>query len=71
MTKTLVHRKILPVKLTEQKVGFGRTTIWRMEKRGNFPKRVQLTGTKIGWFEDELDGWLEKLPRGIANRTDA
>lgn len=61
-------RNILPVKLAEQKVGFTRLTMWRMEKKGNFPKRVQLTGKKIGWFEDELDEWLESRPRGICAR---
>jgi len=61
-------RNILPVKLAEKKVGVTRLTMWRMEKKGEFPKRVQLTGKKIGWFEDELDEWLENRPRGISAR---
>lgn len=61
-------RNILPVKLAEKKVGFTRLTMWRLEKKGQFPKRVQLTGKKIGWFEDDLDDWLEKRPRGICAR---
>lgn len=33
-------------------------TIWRMEKAGKFPKRIQLGGNSVGWFEDEIDKWL-------------
>ena len=33
-------------------------TIWRMEKAGRFPRRIQLGGNSVGWFEDEVDQWL-------------
>lgn len=34
-------------------------TIWRMEKRGEFPKRFTLGGRAVGWFADEIDEWLD------------
>lgn len=33
-------------------------TIWRMEKAGRFPKRLQLGGNSVGWLEEEIDAWL-------------
>ena len=35
------------------------TTIWRMEKRGEIPKRFTLGGRAVGWFADEIDEWLD------------
>ena len=35
------------------------TTIWRMEKRGEFPKRFTLGGRAVGWFADEIYEWLD------------
>lgn len=62
-------RNILTQKQTEEKIGMNRITIWRHEKDGKFPLRVKLTDKKIGWFEDEIDAWLESRPRGICARA--
>ena len=32
----------------------------RMERKGQFPKRVQLTARCIGWSEDEVMRWLQQ-----------
>lgn len=43
------------------KIGLSDATIWRMEKLGKFPKRINLGGKKsVGWFKDEVENWLEK-----------
>lgn len=39
-------------------VGLSDPTIWRMEKEGNFPKRIRLGGNSCGWFENEVQDWL-------------
>jgi len=33
-------------------------TRWRLEKRGGFPKKVQLTERCVGWPEGEIIEWL-------------
>lgn len=40
----------------------GRTTFWRMEKRGDFPKRIHLGPgqTMVRWIEREVREWQEK-----------
>tara|TARA_R110002049_G_scaffold309186_1_gene518212 strand:+ start:27150 stop:27290 length:141 start_codon:yes stop_codon:yes gene_type:complete len=37
--------------------GLSRTTIWRLEQTGDFPKRVQLSPNAVGWRESEINHW--------------
>jgi len=41
-------------------IGLSRTQIWRLEKSGDFPNRVQLNQNSIGWVESEVKSWLEE-----------
>ena len=34
--------------------------ISRLEAAGEFPKRVQLGPSRVGWVEDEVLAWLQK-----------
>lgn len=43
-------------------VGLGRSTIWRLEKRGEFPKRRQLTGKRVGWLREDVERWARERP---------
>jgi prophage regulatory protein len=41
---------------------YSKTQLWRLEKTGEFPRRVQLTSNpngKHGWLESEIDAWIE------------
>lgn len=48
---------IRPKKLFE-KIGLSRTTVWRMENEGNFPKHIRLSKQAIGWDLAKIDAWL-------------
>ena len=48
-----------------KKIGLSKVTIWRMEKSGAFPKRINLTNRRVGWIESEILDWLESRPKGI------
>ena len=41
-------------------IGLSDVTVWRMEKAGKFPKRIQLGANSVGWFSDEVALWLEE-----------
>ena len=41
--------------------GLSKTTIWRLEKEGAFPKRVKLGPQAVGWRESEVLKWIETL----------
>lgn len=60
--------KILNIKAVKEKVNLSPTTIWRLEKAGKFPARINITDSRIGWSEAEVDQWLESRPRGICQR---
>lgn len=46
-----------------ERTGLSRTTIWRREKGGSFPKRVRLGDNSVAWREEEIEDWIESRPR--------
>ena len=45
------------------KTGYSRTTVYRLEAAGLFPKRVALSPNCTGWYAHEIDEYLANLPR--------
>jgi prophage regulatory protein len=45
--------------------GLSRTTVWRLEKKGLFPKRRKLTSRAVAWVKAEVDAWVQA--RNIGN----
>jgi prophage regulatory protein len=39
--------------------GLSRSTVYRMEGRGDFPKRRQLGAGSVGWNYGEVIAWME------------
>ena len=39
--------------------GLSRTTTWRLERAGDFPKRVKLSAGAVGYRLSEVMAWLE------------
>ena len=58
-----VPKKILRPNAVSEKVGLSKTTIWRRERDGDFPRRLQLGGKAVGWLEAEVDEWIETRAR--------
>ena len=47
------------------RTGLSRSTIWRMERSGSFPSRIQVSVNVVAWREDEVDAWIvSKVRRG-------
>lgn len=51
--------KILNVSQVIEITGLSRSTIWRLENKGNFPRRVSLSTCRIGWRSLEVEQWLK------------
>ena len=51
------------MRLSEVKAvtGLSKTTIYRFEKEGRFPSRVSLGARSVGWFEDDIQSFLQSL----------
>jgi prophage regulatory protein len=64
-----MSRNIIRKPAVRQKTGLSDTTIWRLQKAGEFPPRVQLTDAGlVGWFEDEVDRWVHERVRAGGKR---
>ena len=50
--------RLLPFREVAQRVALSRSTIWRMERAGQFPKRRRLSVNKVAWWEPEVEEWL-------------
>ena len=52
--------RIIREKEMRQITGLSRVTRWRLERKGQFPKRIKLTKRCVGWSEAEVLQWLEE-----------
>lgn len=52
--------RILRPKQLEAYLSLSKTTIWRMQKEEDFPKKVRLSQRAVGWLESDILLWLEK-----------
>jgi len=43
----------------QAQVGLSRTTIWRMERTGCFPRRRQLSANSVAWLQSEVEQWKQ------------
>ncbi len=57
------ERIIGKVELT-QRVLYSFAQIDRMEKRGEFPKRIQLGPNRVGWLLSEILAWIDDKADG-------
>ena len=57
MEKTLDERVIRKPELMNR-IGLSDASVWRMERKGMFPRRIRLGGNSVGWFESEINRWF-------------
>ncbi len=50
--------RLLRFETVRERTGLSRSTIWRLERRGLFPRHRQISLNAVGWLEDELDYWI-------------
>lgn len=51
--------RILRMQEVQDIVGVSRTTLWRMENKGDFPRRVPLGASSVGWLKSDIEAWLQ------------
>ena len=56
--------KILRLPAVIEKTGYSGSSIHRKEKAGEFPHRVRLGPNAVGWYEHDIDEWIDRLARG-------
>ncbi len=55
------NRVIRPNELVKI-LSVSRPTLWRMEKKGELPKRRKISTGSVGWLEKDIEEWLENRP---------
>lgn len=60
--------KILRMAEVVELTGLSRVTLWRLERDGRFPTRLQLSKNAVGWRDDEVMDWVQSRPR-VASRA--
>ncbi|WLE60308.1 AlpA family transcriptional regulator [Burkholderia plantarii] len=49
---------VLRIAHVAEKVGLGKSTLYRMIAAGEFPKPIKITSDCNGWLDEDIDQWL-------------
>lgn len=52
--------KLLRFPAVRERTGLSRSTIWRLERRGEFPKHHRIAPNIVAWSESEVSRWIEE-----------
>ena len=55
--------RLLRIGEVKRRTGLSETTIWRRRREGRFPQPVDLGNGFLGWYEHEIQKWVEDRPR--------
>ena len=50
--------KFLRFSAVRERTGLSRSTIWRLERQGEFPKHRRISANAVGWLEQEVNEWV-------------
>ena len=56
--------RLLRFPAVRERTGLSRSTVWRLEQRGKFPKHRQISGNAVAWLEHEIDDWIRATTPG-------
>ena len=65
-----MEQAILREKEVIKVVGLSRTSIWRKEKLGTFPRRVKIGDRAVGWLRSSIEEWLRNLKKQGCDQSD-
>lgn len=61
-----MHNEFLRWPRVRQLTGLSRSTVWRLEKSGQFPARRKLSANSVGWSLIELQAWMQSRSAATA-----
>ena len=63
------HYKLLRLPEVLKRVPYSRSHLWRMEQKGQFPRRIALSPNRTVWLAAEIDQWMhERIAVSRENR---
>lgn len=57
------QEKLLRIKQVEEITGMSRSTIYRMERGGLFPRRIKVSRRLVAWHDHAVTGWISQKCR--------
>ena len=58
--------KLLRFPAVRERTGLSRSTIWRLERQGAFPRHHRISANAVAWIEDDIANWIRSKVTGIA-----
>ena len=52
--------KVIKLTTVKELTALSASSIYRLMKKGKFPKQIKLAERSSGWFIEEIYNWLEK-----------
>ena len=59
--------KILRLPAVLERVGIGKTALYGLISRGEFPPPIRLSTRAVGWCVEEVELWINERPRATIN----
>ena len=68
LSESKIPKKIIRLRGVMERSGLSKTTIYRLsnDPTSDFPKPVRPTTHTVGWFECEIDAWVDSRRGGAA-----
>ena len=58
--------RLLRFPAVRARTGLSRSTIWRLERQGAFPRHHRISANAVAWVEDDIAKWIQSKVAGIA-----
>ena len=52
--------KLVTAKELSAKIPYSTVHVWRLEQKGEFPRRIHLGSNRVAWLEPEILEWIER-----------
>ena len=64
-----MKEKLIRLPEVLRRTGFGRSHIYNLINRGEFPKQIQISSGAVAWLESEFETWMDKKIQESRNNT--
>ena len=59
--------KLITMHGVKERVGIGRSSIYKLMRAGGFPLPLKLGGKAVRWSLEEIDDWVSAQPRATGD----
>lgn len=56
--------RIISIREAMSLTSLSRSTLWRMQQKNNFPKRITLSANRVGFRERDVLAWIAERGEG-------